>query len=560
MIRKTITSKSSISHQRSSSLWRYCTNLRTLKQIHASLIVNGFNSNRSALRELIYAAAVGVQSTIHYAHQLFDEISQPDPFMWNTMLRGSAQSFEPKLTISLYTQMEKLSVLPDHYTFPFVLKACTRLSWVNMGRVIHGKITKHGFEWNKFARNALIYFHANCGDISVASMLFNGSARNDVVAWSALTAGYARRGQLHMARGLFDEMPVKDLVSWNVMITGYVKQGEMESARELFNLVPKRDVVTWNAMISGYVLSEEHKKALEMYEEMRSVGECPDAVTMLSLLSACANLGALDVGERIHRSILEMGEGGLSVFLGNSLIDMYAKCGNIEKALDVFYCMREKDASSWNAIIVGLAFNGYMDKSISLFEEMRNMKFRPNDITFVGVLIACSHAGKVNEGRAYFNLMRNVYNIQPNTKHYGCMVDLFGRAGLLNEAFEFIDTMEFEPNAIIWRTLLGACRVHCNVELGRRANEHLLKLRKDESGDYVLLSNIYASSGEWCGVENVRKLMDENGVKKEPGFTLVDEEKDEFLGFLLGSKPHANAKHVPFKGENCCCYSSFLLA
>ncbi|KAI3452283.1 hypothetical protein Pfo_008948 [Paulownia fortunei] len=516
MIRKTTTSKSSICHQRS-SLWRNCTNLRTLKLIHACMIVNSFNSDRSALRELIYAAAIAIQTTIVYAHQMFDKILEPDLFMWNTMLRGSAQSSKPQLAISLYAQMEKLFVQPDHYTFPFVLKACTRLSWVNMGCVIHGKVAKHGFEWNKFARNALIYFHANCGEIRVASLLFDDSARKDVVAWSALTAGYARRGDLHMARWLFDRMPVKDLVSWNVMITGYVKQGEMECATELFNLVPKRDVVTWNAMISGYVLSGEHRKVLEMYEEMRSAGECPDEVTMLSLLSAW-----------------------------NALIDMYAKCGNIEKALDVFHCMREKDATSWNSIIVGLAFSGYMDKSISVFEDMRKKKFRPNEITFVGVLIACSHAGKVDEGRAYFNLMKNVYNIQPNVKHYGCMVDLFGRAGLLNEAFEFIDTMEFEPNAIIWRTLLGACRIHCNVELGRRANEQLLKLRRDESGDYVLLSNIYASNDEWCGVENVRKLMDETGVKKERGFSLVDHENNELLGFLLGSKPHTNAREISF--------------
>ncbi|KAK4417647.1 Pentatricopeptide repeat-containing protein [Sesamum alatum] len=384
MIRKTTTSKSSFLHQ-SSSLWRNCTNHRALKRIHACLIVNGFNSDRSALREFIYAAAIAFQTTIDYAHQVFVRIIEPDLFMWNTMLRGSAQSSRPQLAVSLYARMEKLFIQPDHYTFPFVLKACTRLSWVDMGCVIHGKVAKHGFEWNKFARNALIYFHANCGEIRVASLLFDGSARNDVVAW-------------------------------------------------------------------------------------------------------------------------------------------------------------EKDATSWNSIIVGLAFSGYMEKSISLFEDMRNKKLKPDEITFVGVLIACSHAGKVDEGRAYFNLMKDVYNIQPNLKHYGCMVDLFGRAGLLNEAFEFIDTMEFEPNAIIWRTLLGACRIHCNVELGRHANEQLLKLRRDESGDYVLLSNIYASSGEWCGVEDVRKLMAESGVKKARGFSLVDEENHELVRFLLSSKPLANAR------------------
>lgn len=456
------------------------------------------------------------------------------------MMRGSAQSPTPSNAVLLYTQMERQNVRPDNYTFPFLLKACTKLSWVNLGCAFHAKIVKFGFERNTFARNALIYFHANCGDIRVASALFDGSAKSDVVAWSALTAGYARRGELSIARKLFDEMPVRDLVSWNVMITAYAKRGELESARELFNQVPKRDVVTWNVMIAGYVLSGAHEQAIEMFEEMRSLGEQPDEVTMLSLLSACVDSGALDVGEKIHKSLLDTYSGNFSIVLGNALVDMYAKCGSIEKSFEVFRGMREKDTSTWNSIIGGLAFHGHSKESICLFEEMRRMKIRPNEITFVGVLVACSHAGKVKEGREYFNLMRDKYCIEPNIKHYGCMVDMLGRAGLLNEAFEFIDTMEIKPNAIIWRTLLGACKVHGNVELGRLANEQLMKMRRDESGDYVLLSNIFASQGEWDGVEKVRKLMDDSGVKKEPGCSLIETDNKVLMHYLLDSKPEAN--------------------
>lgn len=452
------------------------------------------------------------------------------------MIRGSAQSSNPLNAILLYTQMENRHVKPDNFTFPFVLKACTKLSWVKMGFGIHGKVVRYGFESNKFLRNTLIYFHANCGDLSVARTLFEGSAMRDVVPWSALTAGYARRGELGVARQLFDEMPVKDLVSWNVMITGYVKQGEMESARKLFEEVPKRDVVTWNAMIAGYVLCGSHKQALEMFEEMRHAGERPDEVTMLSLLSACADLGDLDVGLKIHCNILELYSGDFSILLGNALIDMYAKCGSIERALEVFRGMRDRDVSTWNSVIGGLAFHGHAEESINLFMEMRTLKVRPNEITFVGVLVACSHAGKVEEGRSYFNIMRNEYNIEPNIKHCGCMVDLLGRAGRLNEAFEFMDSMEIEPNAIVWRTLLGACIVHGNVELARRANEQLLEMRRDQSGDYVLLSNIYASRGEWDGVEKVRKLMDDSGVRKEPGCSLVEADNRALMRFLFDSK------------------------
>ncbi|XVF58300.1 hypothetical protein PTKIN_Ptkin07bG0054000 [Pterospermum kingtungense] len=537
MIRKRPIDRSINRQQRpSTTFWSQCINLRSLKQIHASLITKGFNSNASALREIIFKAAIEISGTLNYGHQLFDRISQPDTFMWNTIIRGSAQSQTPLKAILRYAQMERRGIEPDSFTFPFVLKACTKLCWRKMGFGIQGKALKMGFIGNSFLRNTLIYFHANCGDLSIASELFDDTAKRDVVPWSALTSGYAKRGELDVARRYFDEMPVKDLVSWNVMITGYSKRGEMESARKLFNEVAQKDVVTWNAMIAGYVLCGECEKALEMFDEMKNAGDKPDEVTMLSLLNACADLGDLQVGIKIHWSLSQMVTSGFNVLLGNALIDMYAKCSSIGRALEVFREMREKDVSTWNSVIGGLALHGHAEESINLFTQMRRSKVRPNEITFVGVLVACSHAGKVNEGHQYFQLMRDGYNIEPNIRHYGCMVDMLGRAGLLDEAFNFIDSMEIEPNAIIWRTLLGACRIHGNVELGRRANERLLKMRKDQSGDYVLLSNIYASKGEWDGVQKVRKMMDETGVRKEPGCSLIGTEEKALMHFLFDSK------------------------
>ncbi|KAF7803004.1 pentatricopeptide repeat-containing protein [Senna tora] len=338
------------------------------------MVVNGFNSNLRFLQEFIFTTAMELKGTIDYAHQ-----------------------------------------------------ACAKLFWVKTGTAIHGRVVKFGFESNTSVRNTLIFFHANCGDLKVASALFDDSAKKDVVPW---------------------------------------RDGECEAT---FDEVPERDVVTWNAMIAGYVLCGSHEQALEMFEEMRKVGEHPDEVTMLSLLSACADLGDLDIG--------------------NALIDMYAKCGSAGKALEVFRVIRDKDVTSWNSIIGGLAFNGHAEEALDLFREMQRTNIRPNGITFVGVLAACSHAGE----------------------------NMLGRAGLLKEAFDLIDAMKIEANAIVWRTLLGACRVHGNVELAKRANEQLLRMRKDQSGDYVLLSNLYASRGEWDGAEKVRKLMDDSGVKKNPG-------------------------------------------
>jgi pentatricopeptide repeat protein len=503
-------------------------NLETLKQIHALIIINGSN-NVLLLRKLVLTTStslVGPTSTptvTNYAHQLFAQIPQPDTFMFNTMIRGSSQSPNPIRAISLYSQMHQCSVKPDNYTFPFVLKACTKLFWVNTGSAVHGRVLRFGFCSNTVVRNALLVFHAKCGDLNVATSLFDDdSCKGDVVAWSSLISGYAKRGDLKFARKLFDEMPDRDLVAWNVMITGYAKQGEMENARLLFDEAPVKDVVSWNAMIAGYVACQLNKQALELFDEMSKAGVYPDEVTLLSLLSACADLGDSDIGQKVHAKVMEISMGKLSTLLGNALVDMYAKCGKIQEALHVFWSIKDKDVISWNSIIVGLAFLGDGKESLSLFKAMLRTKICPNDSTFVGVLAACSHAGKIDEGYKYFDIMRSEYKIEPNIRHCGCMVDMLGRAGLLKEAVKFIDSMKIEPNAIVWRTLLGACKVHGDVELAKEVNEKLLRMRKDESGDYVLMSNLYASQGEWDGAEKVRKLMDDSGVTKSRGFSLVE--------------------------------------
>ncbi|CAJ1830452.1 unnamed protein product [Sphenostylis stenocarpa] len=504
------------------------TDVGTLKQIHSLMIVNGFATNVAFLRKLVLAAALSMvgpaakAAVTQYALQMFAQIPQPDTFMWNTIIRGSSQSQDPVQAVSLYAQMDQRSVKPDNFTFPFVLKACTKLSWVNTGSTVHGRVLRLGFVSNVVVRNTLLVFHAKCGDLKIATRIFDDSDKGDVVAWSALIAGYAQRGDLSVARKLFDEMPNRDLVSWNVMITAYAKHGEIECARKLFDEAPVRDVVSWNTVIGGYVLRGLNREALKLFDEMCGVGECPDEVTMLSLVCACADLGDLESGEKVHAKIMEISKGKLSTLLGNALVDMYAKCGNIRKAIRVFWLIRDKDVVSWNTVISGLAFHGHAEESLGLFSEMQRTKVCPDEVTFVGVLAACSHAGNVDEGNRYFHLMRNKYKIEPNVRHCGCVVDMLGRAGLLKEAFDFIGSMKIEPNAIVWRSVLGACKVHGNVELAKQANKQLLRMRGDQSGDYVLLSNVYASQGEWNGAEKVRKQMDDNGVTKNRGSSFVE--------------------------------------
>jgi pentatricopeptide repeat protein len=513
--------------RRQPQLWRRCRTLRQIKQVHALVVLRGFLSDPSALRELIFASVVAVRGGMAHARLVFDQIPQPDRFMYNTLIRGAAHSDAPRDAVALYARMARNgggSVRPDKLTFPFVLRACAAAMGSGAtGAQVHAHVLKAGCECDAFVKNALIGMHASCGDLGVAAALFDRTARGDAVAWSAMISGCARRGNLDAARRLFDESPVKDLVSWNVMITAYAKRGEMALARDLFDRAPDRDVVSWNAMISGYVRCGSHKDAMDLFELMQCLGEKPDIVTMLSLLSACADSGDLDVGQRLHSYLSgRFSRTGISTVIGNALIDMYAKCGEMKIALEVFLWMREKDVSTFNSIIGGLALHGHVVESIDVFEKMLMGNIRPDEITFVAVLVACSHGGMVDKGREYFNLMQQLYRIEPNIKHYGCMVDILSRAGLLKETFEFISKMKIEPNSVIWRTLLGACRIHGEIELAKYANHKLLKARSDASGDYVLLSNIYASVGEWLGSEKMRKLMDNSGVNKEAGHTVVD--------------------------------------
>ncbi|GJN08962.1 hypothetical protein PR202_ga26924 [Eleusine coracana subsp. coracana] len=348
---------------------------------------------------------------------------------------GAAHSGAPRDAVSLYARMARNGnggVRPDKLTFPFVLRACAAMGSGAAGAQVHAHVVKAGCECDAFVKNALIGMHASCGDLGVAAALFDRTACGDAVAWSAMISGCARRGDLGTARQLFDESPAKDLVSWNVMIT--------------------------------------------------------------ALLSACADSGDLDVGQRLHSYLSErFSRTGLSTVIGNALIDMYAKCGQMKRALEVFRSMRDKGC----------------------------LKLQLNHRR-IGIAWACLMGGMVDKGREYFNLMQQMYRIEPNIKHYGCMVDMLSRAGLLKEAFEFISKMKTEPNSVIWRTLLGACRTHGEIELAKYANQKLLQARSDASGDYVLLSNIYASVGEWFRSEKMRQLMDDSGVNKEAGHAVVD--------------------------------------
>ncbi|PIN01863.1 hypothetical protein CDL12_25628 [Handroanthus impetiginosus] len=337
-------------------------------------------------------------------------------------------------------------------------------------------------------------------------------------------------------------MPETNLVSFTAMITGYAKIGDLDEARMLFDGMKERDVVSWNVMIDGYAQHGRPNESLILFRQMLKARMKPNEATMLAVLSACGQVGALESGKWIH---LYLGYSSMSInaHLGTALIDMYSKCGSLEDARMVFDGIKDKDSVVYNAMIVGYAIHGFTQEALNLFMEMSQVGLHPTDITFIGILSACAHAGLVSEGWALFNLMKDDCGIQPKVEHYGCMVNLLGRAGKLEEAYDLVKGTSIDTDSVLWGTLLGACRLHKNVDLGEQIVEFLHGLGLANSGTYVLLSNIYASTGNWDGVARMRAVMKQSGVQKEPGCSSI-EVNNKVHEFLAGDMKHPKSKEI----------------
>lgn len=379
---------------------------------------------------------------------------------------------------------------------------------------------------------------------------------------------YAKCNKIREARSVFDNMPIRNVISETSLLSGYAKSAIVESARFMFFKMNEKNVVSWNALISGYTQNGENEEALQLFLQLKRESYLPTHYTFGNILNACANLADIYLGRQVHTHVIKHGfrfESGpeSSIFVGNSLVDMYAKCGSMTDGMRVFDTMLERDKVSWNAMIVGLAQNGNAKEALSLFEEMLVAGEKPDHVTMIGVLSACGHAGLVDEGRIYFQLMIEVYGLVPQRDHYTCMVDLLGRSGLLNEAWQFVKSMPIEPDCVLWGSLLGACRVHRNVEMGKLVAHKILELDPSNSGPYVLLSNIYAAMGRWADVMNTRKLMRQRGVVKQPGCSWV-EIKGKVHVFMVKDKNHFQKKAIyrllklllwEMKQDGCLCYS-----
>ncbi|XP_009600182.1 putative pentatricopeptide repeat-containing protein At5g59200, chloroplastic [Nicotiana tomentosiformis] len=486
-----------------------CKSIKQAAPIHAHIIKNGNKNDPFILFELLRVCSRSC--SIEYASKIFRKTSNPNVFLYTAFIDVFISSGAYSDGIRTYFQMVRDFILPDNYIIPLVLKACGSALDLNSGEQIHCQAMKLGLCSDRFVRLKLVELYGKCGEFSDA-------------------------------KRMFDEMPQRDVVASTVMISCYLDHGLVRKAMDEFWLVSTKDNVCWTAMIDGLARNGEMNMALELFREMQMEGVKPNEVTIVCVLSACAQLGALELGKWVH-SYVEKYNIEVNHIVGSALVNMYSRCGDIDEAASLFADLEARDVTTYNSMIVGYALNGRSTEAIKIFQRLIRDGIKPTSITFSAVLNACSHGGLVDIGFDIFESMKTEYGIERRIEHYGCMVDLLGRVGRLQEAYDFIQRANIAPDNIIWGSLLSACRIHKNFELGERVAKILMEYGAADSGTYILLSNVYASLGKFKEAAQVRAKLREEGVQKEPGCSSI-EVKNEIHEFLLGDIRHPEREAI----------------
>ncbi|GFP92904.1 pentatricopeptide repeat-containing protein at5g66520 [Phtheirospermum japonicum] len=488
-----------------------------LKQHHAQIIKLGLSSDNDAIGRVIKFCALSQSGDLNYAHKVFALLPHPDAFIYNTLFRGYLQAQLHRNCVLLYAHMLQKLVTPNKFSFPPVIRACSFDSAVEEAKQVHAHVIKFGFAQDSYCQNNLIHMYVNFDSIDDA-------------------------------KRVFDNLNNKDDVSWTTLISGYSHAGRVDEAFAVFKLMPVKNSTAWNAVIAAHVQNNKFREAFDLFDKMRNENVGIDNFVAASMLAACTGLGALDQGEWIHDYIKSRGV-AMDHKLATTMIDMYCKCGRLDKAYQVFDELPSRSVSSWNCMIGGFAMHGKGKNAIGLFKRMESEKtVRPDYITFVNLLSACAHSGLVEQGRYYFSYMSKAYGIVPGMEHYGCLVDLLGRAGLLEEAKKVIDDMPMRADAGVLGALLGACKIHNNIDMAEKIGKRVIELDPNNSGRYVLLANLYAKASRYEDVACIRKLMNDRGVKKVAGFSMIqlDGTVNEFIA---GGRGHPEAREIYAKVE-----------
>uniref|UniRef100_A0A453E6L1 Pentatricopeptide repeat-containing protein n=1 Tax=Aegilops tauschii subsp. strangulata TaxID=200361 RepID=A0A453E6L1_AEGTS len=400
------------------------------------------------------------------------------------------QTQDYREALLLLNKLKRSRIVPDQVILATVLSACGHTRHLRSGKVIHSYILVSDIFIDARLSSALLNMYATCADMEMAKKLYSGMQR-------------------------------KDLISSTVMVCGYAKNGKIDIARSIFNCMMEKDVVSWSAMISGYAENNQPSEALILFKDMQECGVCPDEITLLSVISACANICSLDKARWIHSFVVNNGFCKI-LSICNALINMFSKCGSLTLALNVFNAMPRKNVITWTSMISAFARHGDGKSALALFDKMKSEGVEPNGVTFLGLLFACCHAGLVDEGRSLFECMVQEYRIEPKLEHYGCMVDLMGKAKLLQEAVDLIKSMHVRPNVAVWGSLLAACWMHGDLELGAFSARKILELDPNHNGAYVFLSNMHAKSGNWNNAREVRGVIEGHRVSKETSCSRVE--------------------------------------
>lgn len=495
--------------------------IKTLKKLHAQIIINQhLHSNPSIGLKLMrtYGACGQMVDTRH----VFDEITNKNVVFFNVLIRSYVNNYLYYDALHVYKNMSVHGFDPDCYTYPCVLKACSGSNSLLVGLQIHCSVVKVGLDYNLFIGNGLVAMYGKCGCLKEARGVLDDMPSKDVVSWNSMVAGYAQNGRFDEALDVCREMkslrirPDADTMASLLPSVTNTSPENVLSVKEMFLKLDNKNLVSWNVMIAVYVNNSMPAEAVDLYLQMEVHGIEPNAISVASVLPACGDLSALLLGRKIHRYV-ERKNLQPNLRLENALVDMYAKCGSLTEARTVFDQMRCRDVVSWTSMISAYGMSGQGSDAVALFSKMLMSGLCPDSIAFVSVLSACSHAGLLEEGRYYFKIMTEQYKLVPRIEHFACLVDLLGRAGKVEEAYDLIKQMPMEPNERIWGSLVAACCIYSNMDIGILAADHIFHLAPNQSGYYVLLSNIYAKAGRWGDVKRVRTFMNSKGIKKMPG-------------------------------------------
>ncbi|KAL0679771.1 hypothetical protein Bca4012_007752 [Brassica carinata] len=545
------------------------------KQVHSMALKLGFDLMLTVANSLINMYCK--LRKVGYARTVFNSMSERDSISWNSVISGFAQSGLEVEAVCLFMELLRCGLTPDHYTLTSVLKATSSLS---LNKQVHVHAIKTNNVGDSFVSTALIDAYSRNKCMKEAEVLFSRNSF-DLVACNAMMSGYTQSNDgdktlklfalMHKQGDRSDDFTLATVVKtcgslfamnqgkqvhayaiksgYNLdlwvssgVLDMYVKCGDMKAAHVAFNCIAAPDDVAWTTMISGCIENGEEERAFHVYSQMRLMGVLPDEFTIATLAKASSCLTALEQGRQIHANALKLNCSG-DPFVGTSLVDMYAKCGSIDDAYSLFKRIEMRNIAAWNAMLVGLAQHGEGKEALQLFEQMRSLGIKPDKVTFIGVLSACSHSGLVSEAYKQIKSMDRDYGIKPEIEHYSCLADALGRAGLVREAEKLIESMSLEASASMYRALLAACRVQGDTETGKRVATKLLELEPSDSSAYVLLSNMYAAASKWTEVKLARTMMRGQNVKKDPGFSWI-EVKNKIHLFVVDDRSNPQAELI----------------